>query len=135
MAYAIHQVEGIGPYYARLLGAAGITTTGHLLQAGASQRDRMVLSRRTGISSKLLLKWVNMCDLFRVRGVAGEYAELLEAAGAGTLKALCSCDADQLATAMGVANSNRQLVRTLPNSKRISGWIEHARSLPVLVTG
>lgn len=134
MAHAVHHIEGIGPHYAKLLGVAGITTTEHLLQAGATQRGRMELSRKTGISCKLLLKWVNMSDLFRVRGVAGQYAELLESAGVDTVKELCGCDADNLAAALVAANVKQQLVRTLPNSRRVCGWIEHARSLRTLVT-
>ena len=134
MAPAIHHVEGIGPHYATLLGVAGITTTERLLQAGATRRGRMELSRKTGISCKLLFKWVNMSDLFRVRGIAGQYAELLEAAGVDTVKELCSRNADSLVAALHAANSKRQLVRTLPNSKRVSSWIEHARSLRTLVT-
>ena len=93
----------------------------------------MELSRRTGISGKLLFKWVNMSDLLRVRGVAGQYAELLEAAGVGTLHDLCGCNADSLAAALSAANSRRQLVRTLPNNKRVNGWIEHARTLRAVV--
>ena len=135
MAHAICHVEGIGPHYARQLAAAGVITTRHLLQAGATRRDRMALSRRTGISTRLLFKWVNVSDLFRVRGVGGQYAELLVAAGVGTVEALCGCEAEQLAAAMSAVNSKRQRVRTLPNIRRISGWIEHARLLPVLVTG
>ena len=100
--------------------------------AGATRRDRMALSRRTGISTRLLFKWVNVSDLFRVRGVGGQYAELLVAAGVGTVEALCGCEAEQLAAAMSAVNSKRQRVRTLPNIRRISGWIEHARQLPVV---
>lgn len=135
MARAVHHIEGIGPHYARLLGAAGITTTEQLLQAGATRRGRLELSRKTGISDKLLLKWVNMSDLFRVRGVAGQYAELLEAAGVDTLKELCKRNADTLAAALSDANNARQLVRTLPNSNRVRGWIEHARVLRTRVSG
>lgn len=134
MAHAVHNIEGIGPYYAKLLGVAGITTTEHLLQAGATRRGRMELARKTGISGKLLLKWVNMSDLLRVRGVAGQYAELLDAAGVDTVPELCSRDAASLAAALSAVNSKRQLVRTLPNDNRVGGWIEHARSLRTVVS-
>ena len=134
MAHAIYLVEGVGPHYAKLLGMAGVTTTERLLEAGASRRGRMQLSRKTGISDKLLFKWVNMSDLLRVRGVAAQYAELLEAAGVDTVEELRSRNADSLVVALSAANGKRQLVRTLPNSKRVDGWIEHARSLRTLVS-
>ena len=37
---------------------------------------------------KKILKWVNMADLYRIKGVGSEYSELLEAAGVDTIKEL-----------------------------------------------
>lgn len=134
MAKGIHTIEGIGARYAELLGAAGITTTDHLLQAGATGRGRTELARKTGISSKLILKWVNMCDLFRVRGVATQYAELLEAAGVDTVKELRNRNSEHLAAALSAINSEKRLVRQVPNIKRVDNWIEHAKTLPPVVS-
>ena len=134
MARGISSIEGIGPGYSGALKTAGIVTVEQLLQAGATSRQRAELVRKTGVSSKLILKWVNMCDLFRVRGVAGQYAELLEAAGVDTVKELRNRNSDNLAAAMSKANATKRLVRQLPNSKRISDWIEHAKSLQPIVT-
>lgn len=134
MARGISSIEGIGPGYSRALKTAGIVTVEQLLQAGATSRQRAELSRKTGVSSKLILRWVNMCDLFRVRGVASQYAELLEAAGVDTVKELRNRNSDNLAAAMSKANATKRLVRQLPNSKRISEWIEHAKSLQPMVT-
>ena len=134
MARGIHTIEGIGPRYAGMLKEIGISNTDQLLQAGATARGREELARKSGISSKLLLKWVNMCDLFRVRGVATQYAELLEAAGVDTVKELRNRNSENLAAALSKANTEKRLVRTLPNTKRVSGWIEHARTLPPVVT-
>ena len=75
-----------------------------------------------------------MCDLFRVRGVASQYAELLEAAGVDTVKELRNRNSENLAEAMSKVNAEKQLVRALPNSKRVSDWIQHAKSLPPVVT-
>ncbi len=84
--------------------------------------------------AKLILKWVNMCDLFRVRGVASQYAELLEAAGVDTVKELRNRNSENLAEAMSKINTEKQLVRMLPNNKRVNEWIEHAKSLHSVVT-
>ena len=75
-----------------------------------------------------------MCDLFRVRGVASQYAELLEAAGVDTVKELRNRNPENLAEAMSKVNAEKQLVRALPNSKRVSDWIHHAKNLPPVVT-
>ena len=134
MARGISSIEGIGPGYASALNSAGIATVEQLLQAGATSKGRAELTRKTGVSSKLILRWVNMCDLFRVRGVASQYAELLEAAGVDTVKELRNRNSENLATAMSKANAARRLVRQIPNSKRVSGWIEHAKSLQPVVS-
>ena len=134
MARGISSIEGIGPGYAGALKSAGIITVDQLLQAGATSRKRAELTRKTGVSSKLILKWVNMCDLFRVRGVASQYAELLEAAGVDTVKELRNRNSENLAVAMSKVNAVKKLVRQLPSNKRINDWIEHAKSLQPMVT-
>ena len=134
MSRSVQTIEGIGSRYAQILKNVGISTTDHLLHAGSTVKGRAELARKTGLSAKLILKWVNMCDLFRVRGVATQYAELLEAAGVDTVKELRNRNSENLTEAMSKANVEKRLVRILPNSKRVSGWIEHAKSLQPVVT-
>jgi predicted flap endonuclease-1-like 5' DNA nuclease len=134
MAKAIHSIEGIGPRYAEALKAAGITNTERLLQGGATREGRAALAQTTGINEKLILKWVNMSDLCRVKGVAGQYAELLEAAGVDTVRELRTRNPDNLAEAMGKLNKDKRLVRQVPNSKQVSNWVQHAKSLPPIIS-
>ena len=63
------EIEGIGPVYAKTLAGLGLVTTADLLAAGANPKAREDLAAASGISKKLILRWVNMADLFRVRGV------------------------------------------------------------------
>ena len=86
MAYKIEQIEGIGDVYQQKLNAVGIVTTDDLLQQCAKKAGRAKLAEQTEISEKLILKWANHSDLFRVKGIAGQFAELLEAAGVDTVK-------------------------------------------------
>ena len=88
MGYKIDQIEGIGATYAEKLQAAGVKTTEDLLEKCAAKKGRAALAEETGISEKLILKWTNHADLFRINGIAGQFAELLEAAGVDTVKEL-----------------------------------------------
>ena len=97
MSRSIQNVEGIGPKYAELLGREGIKTTAKLLEIGRDRSGRKVLAEKTAINEKNILKWVNMCDLFRINGVAGQYSELLEGAGVDTVKELRNRNAENLA--------------------------------------
>jgi len=81
---SIDSIEGIGSSYANTLNATGIASVEALLEAACEKNSRSKLAAKTGISEKLILKWVNMADLFRVRGVGRQYAELLERAGVDT---------------------------------------------------
>ena len=80
----LEEIEGVGPTYAAKLGTHGVTTTDHLLEHGGAKGGPEGLADKSGISDKLLLEWVNHADLCRLDGVAGEYADLLEAAGVDT---------------------------------------------------
>lgn len=126
----IADIEGIGGTYATKLGEAGISTVEALLDAGATPKGRADLAAKTGISDKLVLKWVNHADLFRIKGVAGEYAELLEAAGVDTVAELAQRNAANLAKAMADANRAKNLTRTVPGEAQVGKWIEEAKTLP-----
>ena len=74
-------VEGIGEAYARKLNAVGIATTDAFLTRASTREGRSRLADETGISEALILRWANHVDLFRIKGIREQYAELLEAAG------------------------------------------------------
>ena len=134
MAKRVQDIEGIGPKYAETLNAAGIMTTDSLLEAGASRQGREALSSKCGINEKVILKWVNMSDLFRIKGVASQYAELLEAAGVDTVKELRNRNAANLTEAMAKVNQEKRLVRQVPSEKLVSNWVEQAKVLAPMVT-
>jgi len=126
-------VEGIGEVYARQLGAAGVATTEALLKKGATPRGRRELAEATGISGKLILEWVNHVDLFRIKGVGEEYADLLEEAGVDTVPELAQRNAENLYQKMAAVNAEKKLVRRLPGRDQVSDWIEQARALPRVI--
>ncbi len=134
MSRKIQDVEGIGPKYGQLLQAQGITTTEQLLTAGGGKADRKKLAAATGISEAQILKWVNMCDLFRINGVASQFAELLENAGVDTVKELRNRNADNLAAKMAEVNGQKHLCKTTPGATTIAKWVEEAKGLSPMVT-
>jgi predicted flap endonuclease-1-like 5' DNA nuclease len=130
----IKDIEGIGEVYAAKLREIGITTVEKLLEAGSSPDQRAGLVEKTGISSTLILKWVNMADLYRVIGVAEEYSELLEAAGVDTVVELSKRVPENLHAKMVETNEARKLVRKLPSLKQCADWIEQAKTMPRVLT-
>ena len=71
-----------------------------------------------------------MADLFRINGVASQYAELLECAGVDTVKELKHRNPENLAAAMEKVNTAKNLVRRAPSSAVVSDWVAQAKKLP-----
>jgi len=127
---SIKDIEGIGPSYAEKLVAAGIKTTEQLLEAGCNGNDREELGKKTGISSKLLLEWVNLADLMRIKGVGEEYSDLLEEACVDTVVELSNRNAENLHLKIFEINEEKKLVRVTPTLKQVQEWIAEAKTLP-----
>jgi len=134
MAYKISEIEGIGPVMTEKLGKESIKTVEDLLETGASKPGRKKLAEATGIDEAKILKWVNMADLFRVKGIAEEYSELLEAAGVDTVKELRTRNAANLHAKIAEVNEVKKLTRAIPALKTVEGWIEFASTLDPKVT-
>ncbi len=136
MSYTIDTIEGIGAKYKTKLKKIGVTNTKHLLDRGAKKKGRKELAKEAGIEEKLILKWTNMADLMRVKGVGEEYSELLEVAGVDTIKELRKRKPDNLHKAMSDANAKRKkkLVRQLPSISQVEKWVAHAKELPPVMT-
>jgi predicted flap endonuclease-1-like 5' DNA nuclease len=123
-------VEGIGATYAGKLKAAGIRSTEALLKKGATPAGRKEIAAKTGLSDKLILEWVNHVDLFRIKGVAEEYSDLLEEAGVDTVVELAKRLPDNLHAALAKKNAEKKLVRQLPTVAQVKSWIDQAKKLP-----
>jgi len=134
VAKSIQSIEGIGPKLGEAFRGAGIKTVDDLLDAAASKPARGALAEKTGISEVRVLKYVNMADLFRINGVASQYAELLECAGVDTIKELQHRNAENLAAKMTEVNDSKNLVRRTPSVKVVQDWISQASKLPPKVT-
>ncbi|MCM1337534.1 MAG: DUF4332 domain-containing protein [Candidatus Amulumruptor caecigallinarius] len=133
MTYKIDQIEGIGPAYAEKLQAAGVATTEALLEHGHTKKKRQQLAQQTGISEKLILTWVNHADLMRIKGVAGQFAELLEAAGVDTVKEFAHRKADNLQPKLVEINDSRKLCGRVPSVVEVQKMIDQAKELPPMV--
>lgn len=134
MNYNIEKIEGVGPKYAAKLGTAGVKKTLQLLEKAATRKGRKDLATAADIDETLILKWANMCDLMRIKGIGEEYSELLEAAGVDTVKELSKRRSDNLHKAMVEANGKRKMVRQLPSAGQVEKWIEQAKTLPAVMT-
>jgi predicted flap endonuclease-1-like 5' DNA nuclease len=124
------EVEGIGEKYAKKLDSIGIKTVEALLKAGKKPAGRKEIADKSGVSDKLVLEWVNHADLFRIKGVASEYADLLEEAGVDTVAELATRVPANLFKKMEESNASKKLVRKLPTESQVADWVAQAKKLP-----
>ncbi len=129
MAYGVRKIAGIGPVVARKLATADIRTTDALLAACNGRRERRLLSERTGLPERQLQRFVNMADLMRIRGIGGDFAELLGASGVRTVRDLSRRRSVNLAAKMSTVNTDRNLSRRAPSASMVERWIAQAREL------
>ncbi len=123
-------IEGVGEVLAGKFKAAGVGSVETLLKKGASRQGRDTLSKQTGLDNSRLLKFVNHADLMRVKGIGGEYAELLEAAGVDTVPELAQRNSINLHAKMKEVNGQKKLVRQVAARSQVEEWIRQAKRLP-----
>jgi predicted flap endonuclease-1-like 5' DNA nuclease len=132
--YKVEKIEGVGAKFAAMLGKAGIRNTKQLLDKAATRKGRKELATATGVDEQLILKWANMSDLMRIKGVGEEFSELLEKAGVDTVKELAKRRPDNLRQAMVDANTKRKMVRQLPSVAQLESWVKQAKEMPSVMT-
>ena len=104
-----------------------------MLEEGASPKGRKEIAEKADISEKLILEWVNHVDLFRIKGVGEEYADLLEAAGVDTVPELAQRNPENLYQKLVAVNQEKKLVRQLPTQAQVGDWVEQAKRLPRVI--
>jgi hypothetical protein len=134
MSYPIKTLDGIDDKAIALLRTAGIRTTTGFLEAAKDSKGRKVLARRTGLDEKLLLKWANMADRMRIKGLGHDYAELLRVVGVDTVRELKYRNSQRLLKAIREANAQRSLVKSPPSRQAVDRWIEEAKKLPLKIS-
>ena len=129
----LHAIQGIGEVYRSKLEALGLRTTDDLLTLASTPRGRKDLAEKTGVDAKRILQWVNCADLFRIKGIGPQYAELLEASGVDTVPELAQRRPENLYAKLGEVNQEKALVRQLPTLRLVRSWVAQAKALPRLV--
>jgi predicted flap endonuclease-1-like 5' DNA nuclease len=127
-------IQGIAETTEKKLNAAGVMSVDDLLEKGATPKGREEIVAKSGLGAGQVLKFVNYADLFRIKGVAGQNAELLEAAGVDTVAELAQRNSANLAAKLKEVNDAKKLTGKVPTEKQVGEWIEAAKTLPKKVT-
>lgn len=126
----IEDIEGIGEVNGQKLRGLGITSVKKLLENTRTKSQRQQLAEQADISEKRILRFANMADLYRIKGVGQEFSELLEAAGVDTVPELAQRNAANLTAKMNEVNGEKNLARRSPNLAEVEKWVAQAKELP-----
>jgi len=77
---------------------------------------------------------VNHADLFRIKGVAAQFAELLEAAGVDTVKEFATRNAENLHMKLSETNEKFGLSGRVPSIDSLKDMISQAKTLEAIVS-
>ena len=127
-------IEGVGRVNAAKLQKAGVRSTDSLLKKGGTRKGREEIVKLSRIDKDLILQWVNHGDLYRIKGVGSEFADLLEAAGVDTVVELSKRDAKKLAETLATVSAKGNLTNRVPTVKMVKGWVAQAKKLPRAVS-
>ena len=129
----LESIEGIGPAYADELRKVGVASIDSLLKNGSTRKGRDEMAGSMGLSDVLILKWVNRADLYRVKGVGGQYSDLLEQSGVDTVKELAQRNPKNLHQTLVETNERCHRVRKVPTESQVKAWVKSAKSLKRIV--
>ena len=127
-------IPGLGELAEAKLNAAGINNVNDLLAEGGSRQGRAEMATRSGLSAEQILKFVHYADLFRIKGIGGQTAALLEAAGVNTVAELAQGNASRLHVKLQEVNNAKKATAKVPTEKQVAEWIDEAKALPKVVT-
>jgi predicted flap endonuclease-1-like 5' DNA nuclease len=82
----------------------------------------------------LILEWVNLADLLRIKGLGEEFSDLLEEAGVDTVPELAQRNPENLHQKMVEVNEAKNLVRRVPGLAQVTDWVAQAKELPRVIT-
>ena len=128
--YQIEEIEGIGKGYGKQLKQFGITTTTEMLDKGSTVSEIKSIAKDMGKQEWVVRSWSSMADLTRIKGVGGQFAELIEFSGVHSVQSLKQQDAQQFTVTMKQVNDKEHRVKEAPDANAVKQWIGHAKTLP-----
>jgi hypothetical protein len=127
-SHKLINVEGIGPSNAEKLKKIQINNTLELVSAGSTIEGIERINAETGISVKLITKWVQRADLMRIQGLNNKQINILEKIGICSVKDLVNHDPKNLYVEILKVKTEENLTSSPPSISMLQRWIRLAKS-------
>jgi len=125
----VDKIEGIGEGFSRRLHADGIDTTEKLLEHCTNEDGIAKVCQCVDLDADTVRNWGTMADLMRIKGLGGQWAELMWRAGVTSVQDLAGRDVGPLRARFREVNEAEHRVAELPGESRVTKFIEQAKGL------
>jgi predicted flap endonuclease-1-like 5' DNA nuclease len=125
----VESIEGIGAGFGDRLKADGIATTEALLELCTSDEGVAKVCKCVDLDEDTVRNWATMADLMRIKGLGGQWAELMWRAGVTSVQDLAKREIGPLRASMREVNDAEHRVAELPGEKRVAKFLEEAGQL------
>ena len=129
----IEAIEGIGPGFGGKLRADGIDTTEKLLEACSTDAGIAKVCACVDLDENTVRNWATMADLMRIKGLGGQWAELMWRSGISSVQDLASQEVAPLRLRFREVNDAEHRVAELPGENRVTSFIDQAKSLDPVI--
>lgn len=129
MSNPIGDIRGMTAEVKAKLEAEGIKNTEQLLEHAKTAHQRTELAHKAGTTAVVIKEFVNRADLMRLKGVGGDFSNLLEEAGVNSCKELQHRSAEHLHEKLGEIHTSKKIAHHAPTLAQLTEWIAQAKTL------
>lgn len=129
MSDLISKIKGIDTGLQTKLEAEGIRTTEQLLEHTQTSKQRTELAQKAGTTAVVLKELANRADLMRLKGVGGDFSNLLEEAGVNSCKELQHRTPERLQQTLAELHTSKKIGHHSPTLAQVTEWITEAKTL------
>ncbi len=128
MSDPISKIKGMTAEIQAKFEAEGIKNTQQLLEHTGTDKERSTLAHTIGITPQQLKEFANRADLMRLKGVGGDFANLLEEAGVNSCKELQHRKAENLHHALAELQAAKKIAHHMPTLQQVTEWVAEAQA-------
>lgn len=129
MADPISDIKGLQPEVKEKLEAEGIKNTQQLLEHARTSKQRTELAHKVGTTPTVMKELVNRADLMRLKGVGGDFSNLLEEAGVNSCKELQHRVPEKLHEKLVELHNSKHIAHHAPTLAQVTEWINESKTL------
>lgn len=133
MTVSIGKLNGVPAELRQALRTQAIHYSHQLLAACRTAENRTELAQHLNVEPDQVLQLAHQSDLARVHGIGLTLAELLKAAGVGTVAQLANQNPGELYSRLLAINAQRRIAKRLPSLGSVRRWVLRARQLGVIL--